>query len=111
MFAAAQASAHDAHAALRSVPHSEDIIEYTMACILALAPTTSRDITEQVERQVRDIFAKNKIYIASRGSSGSKAPRNAQIKREFLAGERVAHLARKYSLTEQMVWIIVRDVR
>lgn len=99
-----------AEEALRQVPHTDDIIDYTMRCLMALAPQTGEEIVRSVERQVRDVFARNKVYVAARSGEG-KAPRNAQIRREFLAGERVAMLARKYGLSEAMVWIIVRDVR
>jgi Mor family transcriptional regulator len=88
---------HNAQAALNRVPHSDDIIEYTLSCVLAMAPQLSQAMLQQANAQVRATFGGDRLYISRRAGEGS-SERNAQIKRDYLAGAHIPLLERRYGL-------------
>ncbi len=92
---------------LEEVPVSEDIVEYTMACVLAMAPGTSAAILTAVERQVRKTFGGDEVFIA-KGAAQLRKERDAQIKRDYMAGARVAQLMRRYKITRGRIYQIIR---
>jgi Mor family transcriptional regulator len=73
------------HAVLRKIP--PEIDRATLAEVLA-----------EVEIAVRTLYGGDRYYIQS-----GRALRDAAIRREHRAGERVPYLARKYGLTRQRV--------
>lgn len=92
----------DANARLAAVPHTDDVVEYTLRCVLALAPSLSKTITEAADRQVRDLFGRSTAYVAVRAGDG-RTSRNDAIRRDHLRGERVAYLCRRYNLTRSQI--------
>lgn len=93
-------------AALARVAHTDDVVEYTLRCVLALAPNLSEAIVQAADRRARDLFGRSTAYVAARAGEGRSA-RNDAIRAAYRAGERVPFLARRWQLSERMVWRIV----
>lgn len=98
----------DANARLALVPVTDDVVAYTLACVLALAPRTSATIAATVERQVRNTFGGDEVWIAD-GAAQLRAERDAKIKRDYLAGERTELLERRYQLSKRRILQIVKS--
>ena len=92
-------------AALERVEVTDDVVQFAFECVMALAPGFSRAVIEAAERHVRETYGNQEVWIRLRRDLQR---RNAQIVREYLAGERVQYLARKYELTERHVLRIVK---
>lgn len=97
---------------LASVPHSDDIVEYTLRCVLAMAPQLTEAIRQgiqsNVDRQVREVFGGERAYISRRPGEG-RFVRNAQIRRDYKAGERIPLLMRRYGLSAARLWQIINE--
>lgn len=96
----------DATEALAAVALSEDVLEYAMRCVLALAPQLSAAIVEAADRQVRGVFSGSRPYISRIPGEGRSA-RNEAIRRDHRAGERTMLLSRRYGLSERRIRQIV----
>ena len=97
---------------LASVPVTEDVIEYTIACALALSPPELRaelraHIALHTSQQARRIFGGDRMYISRRAGEGH-SQRNEQIKRDYLAGEHIPLLERRYGLAKSRLWEIIK---
>lgn len=97
----------DPVAALAAVPHTDDVVEYAMRCVLALAPQLNQAVIEAADRQVRDVFGRCTPYVAVRQGEGRSA-RNDAIRRDHQAGERVPLLMRRYGLSDPQIRRILR---
>jgi Mor family transcriptional regulator len=98
---------------LSLVPVTEDVIEYTIACALALSPPEIRaelraHIALHASQQARRIFGGDRLYIGLKVGEGNSA-RNAQIKRDYLAGEHIPLLERRYKLSPAHLWRIIKS--
>ena len=93
---------------LADVPISDDIVEYTLRCVLAMAPQLSEAIHKNVSGQVREVFGGERIYISRRPGEGRFA-RNAKIWRDYKAGERIPFLERRYGLSKTRLWEIINS--
>lgn len=93
---------------LAAVPVTDDVVAYTLACILALAPRTSAAMVSTVERQVRDVFGGDEVWVAS-AAAQLRADRDQKIKRDYLAGERLELLERRYKLGKRRLLQIVKS--
>lgn len=91
--------------ALASVEHTDDVVEYTLRCIMALAPRLNAAVVRAAEAQVREVFGGDEVWVGRRPDLQN---RNASIRRDYLAGERVALLARRYQLTQRHVLRIIK---
>jgi Mor family transcriptional regulator len=102
----------DPHAALSAVPVCEDVVEYTLRCALALAPQLSAAVRQSIQasasQQVRGVFGGDRAYISHRQGEGRYA-RNAQIRRDYKGGERIALLQRRYNLSAARIWQIIGE--
>lgn len=100
-----------AQADLDQIPHSDDVVEYTLRCVLALAPGLTTAIQAQIKasacQQVREVFGGERVYITRRAGEG-RSDRNAQIRRDYLAGERIPLLERRYSLSARQIWNVIK---
>ncbi|MDO9277138.1 MAG: hypothetical protein Q7U05_01065 [Polaromonas sp.] len=85
-----------------------DIIDDLLARVIALAPGFSAALAAQVNREIRDRWACERPYISRRAGEG-RSTRNEQIKRDYLAGERMALLERRYQLKSTRLWEIIKD--
>ena len=95
--------------ALQAVPYTDDVVEYTLRCVLALAPSFQACLARQIEAQVRGTFGGARVYVGKRAGEGA-ATRNAAIRRDYRAGERLELLERRYGLGRVQLWRIINDV-
>lgn len=98
--------APDCAAALAQVAHTDDVVEYTLRCVLALAPGLSEAVARLAEAQVRGTFGGDRVYVARRQGEGT-SERNAAIRRDFARGERVELLVRRYGVSRTHVYRIL----
>lgn len=97
----------DALQRLAEVPVTDDIVQYTLACVMALAPRTSAALQAAVDRQVRDAFGGDEVWIAD-GAAQLRKERDDKIKRDYLAGERIELLERRYKLGRRRIFQILK---
>lgn len=93
---------------LAEVPVTHDIVTYTLECVQRLAPRTSAEVVAAVERQVRETYG-GEVKRISNGYGTVREERDAQIKRDYLAGERMALLERRYELTKRRLFQIIKS--
>ncbi len=102
----------DTPAALAKVPHTDDVVEYTLRCVLSMAPQLTEAIRQQMQKEasahVRAVFGGERAYIGRRPGEGRFA-RNAQIRRDYKAGERIPLLQRRYGLSPARLWQIINE--
>ncbi|CAN7408919.1 hypothetical protein LJR074_002590 [Acidovorax sp. LjRoot74] len=91
--------------ALAAVQHSDDVVEYTLRCVIALAPKLNAAVLRAAEAQVREVFGGDEVWVGRRPDLLS---RNDAIRRDYLAGERVALLSRRYQLTQRRILQILK---
>jgi Mor family transcriptional regulator len=94
---------------LHTVEHTDDVVEYTLRVVLALAPGLSQAITRTAEAQVRSTFGGARVYVGRRSGEGTAA-RNEAIRRDYRNGERLELLERRYGIGRTQIWRIVNDV-
>lgn len=103
----------DTAAALAAVQVTDDVIEYTIACALALSPPELRSelrqhIAQHTSKQVRRVFGGDRVYIAIRAGEGHSS-RNDAIKRDYLLGEHLNLLERRYGVKRSRLWEIIKS--
>lgn len=81
---------------------SDDIVADILQRVVAITPGFTAALAAQVDRDVRDLWGGDRPYIARRAGEGTSA-RNAAIRRDFQAGERIGLLVRKYGLSRQRI--------
>lgn len=96
----------DTTAALQSIPHTDDVVEYMLRCVLALAPSLNQAVIDTADRHMREVWGGDRPYIARRAGDGLST-RNAAIRRDHQAGERIPLLVRRYGLTARQISRIV----
>jgi hypothetical protein len=100
--------------ALEAVPVVDDVVEYTIACALALSPPELRAdvrdlIAQHASVQVRRVFGGDRPYISRRLGEGT-SQRNAAIKRDYWQrGEHIPLLERRYGLCKSRLWEIIKS--
>jgi Mor family transcriptional regulator len=92
--------------ALATVPPSEDVVDFTLRCVLAMAPGLSEAIARMADAHVREVFGGDRVYVANRRGEGHSA-RNAAIRRDYQNGERVELLMRRYQLSSRRIYEIL----
>ncbi|ARV17485.1 hypothetical protein AEP_00525 [Curvibacter sp. AEP1-3] len=85
-----------------------DIIEDMLSLVLAMAPGFTAELAKQADKQIRAKWAGDRPYIARRSGEGS-SERNAQIKADYLRGERIALLERRYKVSRSRLWQIIKS--
>lgn len=99
---------------LDAVPVIDDVIEYTIACALALSPPDIRaevraHIARHASGQARRVFGGDRVYISRRLGEGT-SERNAAIKRDYWqGGEHIPLLERRYGLSSSHLWRIIKS--
>lgn len=111
--ASSPATQHDTEATLAAVALTDDVIEYTIACALALSPPELRaelrqHIATHASKQARRVFGGDRVYIAIRAGEGHSS-RNAAIRRDYLAGEHLNLLERRYGIKRSRLWEIIKS--
>lgn len=99
----------DLSAVLARVEHTDDVVEYTLRVVMAIAPGFSAAVREAAERHVRELFGGSQVYVPRRAGDG-RASRNDAIRRDYRNGERIGLLARRYGLSPAQIWRIVNGV-
>lgn len=89
---------------LSQVEFCDDPVEYTLRCVLALAPQLSEAVARAAEEHVRNVFGES-----PESRRRAIAHRNAAILRDYLAGERISLLSRRYGLTERRILQIIKE--
>lgn len=90
---------------LDHVEHTDDVVEFTLRCVLALAPSLSQAIVAAAEQHVRHVFGGDEVWVSKRRDL---VRRNSEIMREYLAGERISYLSRKHEISERHVMRIIK---
>lgn len=90
--------------ALASVEYTDDVVEFMLRCLVAVEPRMSEEVTQALERHVRHHFGET---VESRRRV--IAQRNAAIVRDYLSGERIGLLSRRYRLSERRILQIVKE--
>jgi len=65
------------------------------------------ELVKGVEADIRAVWGGDRVFIA-KGRSEGHSSRNSRIFRDYLAGERVKLLSRRYDLSERQVLRIVK---
>lgn len=91
----------------KSSPVTDDIVQDMLSLVMSLAPNFTQALADQVDAQVRERWGGDEPYIARRRGEGRSA-RNAAIRRDYLAGERLGLLERRYGLSERQLLRIVK---
>lgn len=94
---------------LDQVEHTDDVVEFTLRCVMALAPNLSETIARMAEAHVRESFGGARVYVGRRCGDGAAA-RNEAIRRDHAAGERIGMLERRYGLGRIQLWRIINGV-
>lgn len=90
---------------------SDDILDDFIRRLLELSPEFSRAVAEQAAQRVRHDWAGDaaRICYIARNGEALRSQRNSAIVRDYLAGERVALLSRRYQLTERRILQIIKE--
>jgi Mor family transcriptional regulator len=88
--------------------NENDIINDILRRVIALAPGFSAALADQIDKDARAQWGGDRIYIAAR-SGLCTSQRNEKIKRDYLAGERIGLLERRYSLRRARIWEIIKS--
>lgn len=94
---------------LAGVAVCDDVVEYTLRCVLAMAPRLSEAVMRQAEAQVRATFGGSRVYVGRRQGDGT-ASRNEAIRRDFALGEQMGLLERRYNMSRTQLWRIVNGM-
>lgn len=97
----------DLESSLESVEYTDDVVEYMFRCLLAMSPQFTEAVRQSTERHVREMFGGSRVYIARRSGDGT-AERNAAILRDYLRGERLSLLERRYGLSQRRILQIIK---
>ncbi len=89
-------------------PNENDIIDDILRRIIALTPGFTAAMAAQVDKQVREQWGGDRPYISLRRGGGASS-RNAAIKRDYLAGEHIPLLERRYKLGKSRLWEIIKS--
>lgn len=91
----------------KTAGNDNDIIDDIFAAVIELAPAF-REKLLQIKREKRDAWAGDRPFIAKRDGEG-RSQRNEAIVRDYLRGERITLLSRRYQITERRVLQIVKQ--
>lgn len=80
----------------------DDIVADILRRVAALTPGFSAALALQIDRDVREMWGRDRCYIARRAGEGTSG-RNAAIRRDHRNGERIGLLCRRYGLTRQRI--------
>lgn len=87
--------------------NENDLIDDILMRVIALTPGFSAAVAAQVASETRDRWGGDRVYIQRKGDTLSS--RNASIKRDHAAGERIPLLERRYGLSKARLWQIIQS--
>ena len=89
-------------------PNENDIIDDILRRVIAMAPGFSAALAAQIDKETRQQWGGDRPYISLRRGAGTSS-RNAAIKRDYLAGEHIPLLERRYGLGKSRLWEIIKS--
>lgn len=93
-------------------PTPHDIIADILARLRAAAARNqgilTTDVAAAVEKEVREDWGGDRVFIAS-AKGRDHSQRNSRIMRDYLQGERLALLGRRYQLSERRILQIIKS--
>lgn len=89
-------------------PNENDIIDDILRRVIAMAPGFSAALAVQIDKEARAKWGGDRPYIGIRSGAGTSS-RNAAIKRDYLAGEHIPLLERRYGLGKSRLWEIIKS--
>ena len=89
-------------------PNENDIIGDILQRVIALFPSLSSEVAAQIDKEARQQWGGDRPYIGIRSGAGHSS-RNAAIKRDYQAGERIPLLERRYGLGKSRIWEIIKS--
>ena len=88
-------------------PSDNDIIDDILARVIAMAPSFSAALADQVSREAREQWGGDRPYIAKKAGDGHSS-RNDSIRRDYLLGAHMHLLERRYALSRARIWQILK---
>ena len=89
-------------------PNENDIIDDVLRRVIAMAPGFSAALAAQIDKEARQQWGGDRPYISLRRGAGISS-RNAAIRRDYLAGEHIPLLERRYGLGKSRLWEIIKS--
>ena len=89
-------------------PSDNDIIDDILARVIALSPAFEAHLAHQVSQEAREQWGGDRPYVARKVGQGYSA-RNESIKRDYLAGEHMHLLERRYGIKRSRLWEIIKS--
>lgn len=71
----------------------------------------SESIIENVEKNIRQDWGGDRYFVAKHKSGGDHSERNSRIMRDYLKGERLQLLERRYQLSSRRILQIIRPAK
>lgn len=105
---AARSDAQVSDAAQAFEPSDNDIIDDILSRVIAMAPGFSATLARQISHDAREQWGGDRTYIA-RNSGQGRSERNDAIKRDYLKGEHIHLLQRRYQLSRARLWQIIKS--
>lgn len=93
--------------AVAALSQTDDLITDALRVCMALAPAFGEAVARQADAILRERWGGDRVYIARREGDG-RSSRNAAIIRDYLAGERLGLLERRYGLTQRRLLQIIK---
>ncbi|GGX01485.1 Mor transcription activator family protein [Undibacterium macrobrachii] len=69
------------------------------------------EIVEEVEKSIRADWGGDRYFVAKHKSGGDHSERNSRIMRDYLKGERLKLLERRYQLSGRRILQIIRPAK
>ncbi len=87
----------------------DDIVVDILRMVIQMAPTFSQALAAQVEHQIKERWGGDRPYIPKPRLRMAQSQRNDAIRRDYLAGERIGLLERRYGLKKTRIWEILKS--
>lgn len=89
----------------------EDIVDDVLRRVIEMAPGFSEALARQIARDVRHEWAgeTSRVCYIARRDDEVRSRRNEAIRRDYLAGERIGLLSRRYHLSERRILQILKS--
>jgi Mor family transcriptional regulator len=84
-----------------------DILTRATAAASANKGVLTSELAEKIEREVRADWGGDRVFIPKRAGDGHSG-RNSRIMRDYLNGERLALLERRYQITQRRILQIIK---
>jgi Mor family transcriptional regulator len=85
-----------------------DILSRISAACAANDEKFTPEIAEAVEKDIRSDWGGDRYFVAKHKNSGDHSERNSRIMRDYLNGERLKLLERRYKLSGRRILQIIR---